>query len=94
MPFFLAGLTKCSICHETIQKGEEFVATMAFPITGPDDKFWNFYDAFMHRRCFDSHPLKYELRDHVRRFASPGNLAILYFLEDLDELLEQNDNPE
>jgi hypothetical protein len=93
MASFVAGRTKCAICHEIIRDDDEFVATLPIPVTGPNDKFWVFHESFMHRHCFDLHPLKYELRDYLRSFPGLDHPGYLLFFEYLDELLEQNDDP-
>jgi hypothetical protein len=54
------GWSKCSICDETLQEGDEIVATTHF-IGDESDPLWRFSDSGMHRRC-------YETREHRDEF--------------------------
>jgi hypothetical protein len=93
MPFIIYGKTKCPICGEAIMKGDEIVALPAF--VGREHKLYLFSDAATHRRCFDAHPLKFELRDTFRKYANPQDPLwgqILLYLNELvpDEIMKMS----
>lgn len=55
MALVISGFTKCPICGNVIDTGQEIVAFQAFASrTSP---LWVFSDAALHKSCFDSHPL-------------------------------------
>ena len=54
MVIAFVGFSKCSICHEVIEKSEDL---MGFPAFIPyDHKYGLFSDAALHKACYEKHP--------------------------------------
>ena len=55
MALVFTGSTRCVICNEVIEKGQDYVAFPAF-VSNKRDPLINFHDAACHQDCFTNHP--------------------------------------
>jgi hypothetical protein len=53
MAVIQAGVSRCSICGETLHSGDVIVTSSAF-VGNKRDPFWQFADSGIHKACFDS----------------------------------------
>ena len=84
------GMTKCRICREVINEGDRIVTIPS--IVDRSSKFYVFSDAPLHYRCFDAHPLKYELRSMLEAAYDPPNDQQRLLLAYIDQLLTGDDS--
>lgn len=84
MAIVFIGFSKCSICHEVIEKSEELTG---FPAFIPyDHKYGLFSDAALHKACYEKHPDKPEVDNFYTAFrmiqnSRPQNLKTLEEME-------------
>jgi hypothetical protein len=72
MALVFVGATRCVICHEVIEKGQEYIA---FPPFVPNklDPLILFNDAACHQTCFINHPLADAAQLRTREILSQNN---------------------
>jgi hypothetical protein len=51
MALIVLGSTRCPLCNQLLQEGQDIVATTAF-INAKDHPLWRYSDVGMHRACF------------------------------------------
>lgn len=75
MALILVGKTKCPLCDNILEDGQEIVSFSSF-VSNELDPLWLFSDAAFHSDCFDHHPLSTEAiarHEEMRKKTAPGN---------------------
>ena len=68
MAMIFLGKSKCPLCGEVLESGQELVATTHF-IESPEHPLWRFSDAAMHYTCF-------QLWEHREPFVAKYNAEV------------------
>jgi hypothetical protein len=84
MAILFFGRTRCALCNEILNQGDDIVATSHF-IGDPNDALWRFSDAGMHRSCFSTWDLRMRFVDKFNEIVGPmtwGDRSYKFMAED------------
>lgn len=87
MAIIIKGKTKCPLCGNTLEEGQELVAFSPF-VSNELDPLWLFSDAAFHSDCLDHHTRSSEAiarHEEMRKKTAPGNRACVVCKAEIED---------